>query len=104
MRAAAVALAMLLAVAFAPWASAQSSATGDVDCDAILSVGDVQLVARFVLGEVDDHGGCPLPEPGAQINAAAADLDGDGAVGTVDALFLLQCALGFPAAIDCPAP
>ena len=95
---------MLLALAFAPWAAAQSSAPGDVDCDGSLSVGDVQLLARFVLGEVDDQGGCPLPESGSQINAAVADLDGDGAVDTVDALLLLQCALGFPAAIDCPAP
>jgi len=99
-----VAGALLIAVAFGPWASAQSAATGDVDCDGGLSITDAQLLAQFVIGGVSDQGGCPVPEPGSRINAAAGDLNGDGTAGTIDVLFMVQCALGFPAVVDCPSP
>lgn len=68
--------------------------TGNVNCDSGRSVVDGMVIAQFVVGTRTDRGSCPLMDPGAEINASQADINGDGTINVVDALVVTLCVVG----------
>ena len=61
-------------------------ATGDIDGDGELTLGDAAYIAGYVIG---------MPGCGT-INEELADVNGDGVVTIADAMYLAKCVLGVP--------
>ena len=77
---------------------APTAALGDTNCDDAVNVIDGLYMLQYTALMRTSYGGCPLAEPSTQINVTASDIDEDGEIDAVDALFLMQCEV----AIDNP--
>jgi len=56
------------------------TAAGDVDLDGVLTIADVTLICRHIMGQAQLSGAA----------LAAADINSDGSVGVADAVLLCQ--------------
>lgn len=63
----------------------------NADCNDDLTVIDAQLILQYVVGSSDDADGCLIADNNIGSNAVSGDVNGDGQIDAVDALFILQC-------------
>lgn len=75
---------------------------GDVSCDGFITLRDALMITQHAGAARADAGLCPLPDPSAQLNAARADVNGNGVVDDVDAALILECIVEIPNSL-CPA-
>ncbi len=74
---------------------------GDADCTRGRSIVDALVIAQYTVGSRSGHAACPLPNPASELFTPGADIDGNGEVTIVDALFVAQCEVAIPN-IGCP--
>lgn len=74
---------------------------GDATCGRSVDILDALVIAQFAAGLRSEQATCPLGNPLTQLNTAAADTNGDGAVTITDALIIAQCSVGLPN-VFCP--
>ena len=73
---------------------------GSVDCNAQWNSVDALFVLQYALRLKAESNQCPLV--GNTMYLPAADVDDDGNVDVIDALFILQCAAGLTGNVLCP--
>ena len=66
---------------------------GDANCNGIVDVLDALLIIRYDVEILGDSATCPL-DPLVNINAALADVNGDGLANSIDALLIARCEAG----------